>query len=420
MTSQKQKVTWRYNLRVLYLLICSNAALFIFSYCLSYSGWVKIEGTTIGSARNGNEPHFILNKTLPPVSWNSSWLGNQWITSQYYRLYSPREIREYFLNHSILVIGDSTARRQYATWYALVNAGSSADIALEELDHASVIDVNKDQITEESKEGYALSRHLPPNNKTWNLLSKTCLIGLLDDLSPFSFFVKEVEQFSLVVFVLGPWEYGELWMCVSPENGRRISTEAFLEGLVHLADKYPTTKFVWRTWAGTDQSTWQNAQAHNHLVKTLIQKFQKEKYQLGDPAWARISYVDWGQVMSPRVFPNEKRIKGDIDPHFGFEARSTFIQMLINHLKELEKEEHLNLAPGWTLLNSNDCADDCLHAGGSEMYCLNREQLKSAYESFLTLTQPEPELTPMEAEDYERAKSHFCSNCTWIYNIDCK
>jgi hypothetical protein len=79
--------------------------------------------------------------------------------------------------------------------------------------------------------------------------------------------------------------------------------------------------------------------------------------------------------MGPRSFPKEKRIQGDTPNHYGLEARSCFIQMLVNHLKELEREEFHNLVPGWTLLKSNDTADDCVHAGGSERYCLNPSQL---------------------------------------------
>jgi hypothetical protein len=74
--------------------------------------------------------------------------------------------------------------------------------------------------------------------------------------------------------------------------------------------------------------------------------------------------------MGPKSFPIEKGIQGDIPHHFGLEARSCFIQMLVNHLKELEREEFHNLEPGWILLKSNDPADDCVHAGGSEKILL--------------------------------------------------
>ena len=52
--------------------------------------------------------------------------------------------------------------------------------------------------------------------------------------------------------------------------------------------------------------------------------------------------------MMPRFGPPESiRIKGDLDPHYGLEARMTFIQMLVNHMKEQDRLEGCKLPP-WT------------------------------------------------------------------------
>jgi hypothetical protein len=37
----------------------------------------------------------------------------------------------------------------------------------------------------------------------------------------------------------------------------------------------------------------------------------------------------------------------------------------------------------------------------------------------MTITQSTIELSPEEAEEYELAKSHFCSNCTWKEKFRC-
>ena len=90
-----------------------------------------------------------------PLHWNSGWIGNQWVPPNGYKLYSAVDMRNYFSNHSIIFIGDSTARRQYATFFATVAAPKISDITLAQLDAASVIDVNKGTITENStREGY--------------------------------------------------------------------------------------------------------------------------------------------------------------------------------------------------------------------------------------------------------------------------
>ena len=357
----------------------------------------------------------------PPVHWNSSWLGNEWLPNPAfgYRLYSPSEIKEYFTNKSVLVIGDSTSRRQFATWYATFSSQNLHDIALDEVTSAAVIDVNKKVTTEQAEEGFTLTRQCPGGMRC-DLMGAVCLQSLTNDLEPDSFLFKQIQRhmYSIVLFVMGPWEYSSRVECISLERGRRNSTEEFISRLAELVDQFPNTKFIWRTWAGpSDKSgngrsgAWKNAQAHNHYIKSLIQNFQKKRFESNDPAWARISYIDWGHVMGPRTFPYQKRIAGDIDNHFGFEARLAFVHMWMNHMIELERAEEHKLAPGWSLWNSSDTANDCLHAGGSDLYCLSNDELAVHYKSFLTISQPPKEMNQTEKEAYERAKADYCEFC---------
>jgi hypothetical protein len=44
-----------------------------------------------------------------------------------------------------------------------------------------------------------------------------------------------------------------------------------------------------------------------------------------------MTMVDWGTVISRRS-ENEKRISGDIKPHYGLEARPLFAQQLMHSL----------------------------------------------------------------------------------------
>lgn len=193
--------------------------------------------------------------------------------------------------------------------------------------------------------------------------------------------------------------------------------------LTALVDEYPHTKFLWRTWAGPADNgrgaAWKHAQAHNHFMKTLIHNFQRERYEAGDPTWTHISYIDWGHVMGPRAFPMDKRIMGDINNHFGYEARATFIQMWMNHLNELERLEEYKLPPGWMLWNSTDYADDCYHGGGSDMYCLTRQELEAEYKNYLTISPPIKNMSQTEREEYERAQIDYCANCTSSSTYDC-
>ena len=91
---------------------------------------------------------------LPPVHWHSSWLGNQWIPPPGYHTFNPQEMLELFPKYSILILGDSTARRTYGTWNAILQQEAATDhvskksskdsvIDKETLNHWSVIDVGK-------------------------------------------------------------------------------------------------------------------------------------------------------------------------------------------------------------------------------------------------------------------------------------
>ena len=251
------------------------------------------------------------------------------------------------------------------------------------------------------------------------LLHRMTNAGLLD---PESTLRRDLSQYSTVVFSLGPWEYAQRFECLSSGIGRWNATEDFFRGLIQLADQFPATKFLWRTWAGpgTDKRSeqemlnmWKDAQAHNHLVKTIIHNYQRDRYQNNLP-WTQISYIDWGMAMGPRLFPTSKRIKGDIDMHHGFEGRYAFILMWINHLVELERQEHFHLKPWWIFQN-NSVDEDCSRAGLMRQYCIERDDIDIDvhYKSFLTITDPAFQRINQTIKD------QFCGSCIWRGNIEC-
>ena len=119
---------------------------------------------------------------LPPIHYNGTWVGNHWMpaasasattaaasaTASSYHLYTPQQLADYWKDESILIMGDSTARRFYATLYELIYHGSDSDssdsgdgdgdgdgdtqqkkhkypndVRVDELDAPSIIDVNK-------------------------------------------------------------------------------------------------------------------------------------------------------------------------------------------------------------------------------------------------------------------------------------
>ena len=350
----------------------------------------------------------LLNaRSLPPVHINSSWIGNQWIPPLGYRLYQPREMQKYFRHHSILVIGDSTARRTYATLYGILNATRPDDVPVHDIDHPSVIDIGKRGQPKEvcHKKGPELCRKMPLNaSNQFDFFTITCLENLAsiarNDSSPL--WREWVHVYTLVIFILGPWELSG-WACDNQYHGRKNSTDDLFHKLFQ-ADTLngSNTNFVWRTWGspgtthgGNDQKLWNKACAHNTYVKALVDKHAISRKKTEMPM-SVVSYVDWGQAMLPRLWPTEKRIRGDIDPHYGLEARLSFVQMLINHLVERDRQKKLMIHPWLGAVRNHGCDDPD--------------------QGFMTISAPE---NVLEKEAVQKASLSFCGDCDWAKGISC-
>lgn len=360
---------------------------------------------------------------LPPVHWNSSWIGNQWIPSSEYRLYNAHQFRQYFSSHSVLIVGDSTARRTFGTWFALMNSTNNHDITVEELDSPNVIDVNKGKKKEFCpKENITLCRTIPGKKSeklSFDLVTSLCLKTLRDLFSNSSDFVEGLSRYSMVIFIMGPWEWDNMWQCIDEENSRKQNTELLFKNIFYLSEINPKVRFIWRTWAGpgSDKSnpkkidktalkSFKNSLAHNQLVKNIVHDFQTKQYKI-HKSWTKISYIDWGQVMGPRLFPQSKRIKGDINNHFGLEARITFLQMLINHLVENERQEKYYMKPWWAFIVFQN---DCFQAERSDLYCLSNDDTT---ESFIESKPKTDVLSDEETKKFQLLKEMFCESCLW-------
>ncbi len=106
------------------------------------------DGSNEGGYHSANDVNLLGDKNstiaaLPPIHWNSSWIERQWIPPPGYITYSTQKIQSIFSKHSVLVVGDSTARRQFGTWYGLLNTSNPNDLTAREIDWGNIIDVNK-------------------------------------------------------------------------------------------------------------------------------------------------------------------------------------------------------------------------------------------------------------------------------------
>lgn len=93
-----------------------------------------------------------------PREMVGTWIGKTWIPPQHWRYFDAGELREMYQDKRVLWIGDSTARRSFATMYGILNAttattssstsssSSSEDhhhVSTSAIDKPSVIDVNR-------------------------------------------------------------------------------------------------------------------------------------------------------------------------------------------------------------------------------------------------------------------------------------
>ncbi|MGK3737617.1 MAG: hypothetical protein ACI90V_004464 [Bacillariaceae sp.] len=67
------------------------------------------------------------------------------------------------------------------------------------------------------------------------------------------------------------------------------------------------------------KDTWNQVRAHNSHVKTLIDASEISRREAGK-APSSISYIGFGQAMLPQLYPQEKRIHGGINTHYGRET----------------------------------------------------------------------------------------------------
>jgi len=101
---------------------------------------------------------------LPPTTprqLTGSWIGNTWVPTPPWRLYSPSELREVYRGKKILFVGDSLARRAAMTLFPILNS-SSPNAELDEVDNPATLNLNKIRITEPcTKYQWNGSQYLP-------------------------------------------------------------------------------------------------------------------------------------------------------------------------------------------------------------------------------------------------------------------
>ena len=296
----------------------------------------------------------------PQVHVNSTWIGNRWFPSlEHYRVYGPDEMKEVFSKYNILWIGDTTARQDYATLYAILNR-TDTDIKVLDIDDPRVIDINlhnkrvKHEEPCTKRDDLVICRENQGKLYDWHL--RHCAHRV--DTSKWQSFWK---NYNLVIISVGAMELS-LHCSFLAHNKDKNGTQnvnfaaemaASTKRMLKLVDGLAKVKrddlmVVIRTMgsigstegnANLNKETWQEAIKINQAMVEKMDAFE-ESYIRNNRHLPTLSYIDFGRVILPhRSFPEEVRIKGNLPPHYGWEARIAFLQMLANHVEERERQK---------------------------------------------------------------------------------
>lgn len=323
----------------------------------------------------GNAPvRTPVNGIRSNTSDMGTWMGNQWIPPEGWRLYSAREMQTYFAKHSILFVGDSLARRFYNTFYHILNTtdldnirGNAVENSIywkrgskgqKRPDPESCTNVrrfatdNNDNSTAalendlyrlrkcRKSPGMALSDDDKDHHYYWDVVQLVChhhVRDLIrDDLGCQR---RYTRGYSIVLIATGMWEIADNMAnrkhCDAGGGGAfPTGTYARLAELLEILPQWstPTTRIVWRT---------NGYQSHgiNQDVSTRINNMVRERFRQDN----NLVLADWGTAMLPRSF-HADRIVGDIEYHYGLEARLALIQILMNAMVEhdLAQKKHIS------------------------------------------------------------------------------
>jgi hypothetical protein len=137
-------------------------------------------------------------------------------------------------------------------------------------------------------------------------------------------------EYDLVVLLGGIWETLRRVTCDKAGGGGTLKRlDTVIEGLQNASG--PNLQIIWRTTGFVE----------NHEGDEMnLEMIQKAKEAIDNKLvpttttttrHPNMTFVDWGSQIYPRSFA-DTRIKGDLRPHYGLEARTLLAQMLMHEL----------------------------------------------------------------------------------------
>jgi hypothetical protein len=291
---------------------------------------------------------------------NITWVGNDWYfpDNSDYKIYSPRQMRDFFSRHKSVWVGDSTIRRAYLTLHLMMSMedkdGDKHTLEVDELESHDAMNINKQEANgtiphQEKCNDYEKDAFYPiqdygiicrsvgginGNNST--ISSMTYLTeGCFKNMTPFLIEKREILQKQYDIVIISGGLYDAMSNCDEggaiywgEEQKRNTASEratAFAKALVDVAQR-PSKGHESRPPIVALRTS-----AHHlrHGYQDEIQRLNLQLLNLTHES--NILPVDWGSAMLPRSF-EPVRILGNNGYHFGSTARVLFLQMLMNKL----------------------------------------------------------------------------------------
>ena len=294
-----------------------------------------------------------------------TWVGNHWMPPPGVPTFTPRQLKEYYSQRNVLIIGDSTSRRVHATLYAMMNATDLDDMKASEIEHdhpkrksacsedmgryishmsggkwiicqnntvevEDTHDSSSGKVKKYFKFDHAIQYCYEFIEWFWRDSDVDDTVSLsTDHLTGFT------KDYDLIIIAMGIWELAQPMACNSRKPNTTIA-ERLQPALENLERNNPDgLQVVFRNsafdtrYTGADDSIRDSNALSRQFFHDLDQKSELGRYE------KNMTLVDWGGVMQSRSYGND-RIKGDHAAHYGLEARLLFIQQLTHELLKSE------------------------------------------------------------------------------------
>lgn len=312
----------------------------------------------LGNVENvgcGGEGHSIVQDKRESCSINYTWIGQHFIPPNGVPTYGRNDYNAYFRKKNTLFIGDSTARRAYATLFGIMTSSDHTNVLMSEVDGSNLINFNSGRFRKETCT--SLDRSLMANTThiqiqaCRNLIAKSqtatgkfdliygqCMgpvhsnrfDSIFDIFSNRTSFEILKEDYDLIIIAIGTWDAIRANDCFRTAQSNTSltigkSTDLVLDLLSSLSS--PGFQIVFRTPGFEDKHRGQ-------FVLEEIANHAAEYFRCHNPNRNLLS-VDWACVIAQKSFGGGERIRGEIAGdgiHYGLEGRLLFLQMLLHTL----------------------------------------------------------------------------------------